>query len=154
MLRHWGTTSLPGDHIHLIVPMVGGIFAEAYAYANLRLIPHTFQLRLSRFSQTYDEVPCVLYLDDRGVLTLDRDDGSISFRRRSNASVPLFIDENNIITLYKAAIKAHDNLPRSLSELARATMDDSNPNMLIRWWCHFLVPRITIFWEGTPEYVA
>jgi hypothetical protein len=67
---------LPGRHIHLAVPMVGGFFAEAYGYANLPLIRHTFQLRLSRFSEVHDERFCALYLDAQSVLKLESGAGS------------------------------------------------------------------------------
>jgi len=67
---------LPSRHIRLVVPRVGGFFAEAYAYADLPLLRHTFHLRLSRFSEVYDEKFCALYLDTQGVLRLESDDGS------------------------------------------------------------------------------
>src|SRR5271165_6160453 len=66
---------LPSRHIRLVVPRVGGFFAEAYAYADLPLLRHTFHLRLSRFSEVHDEKFCALYLDTQGVLRLESDDG-------------------------------------------------------------------------------
>jgi hypothetical protein len=140
----------PGDHIRLAVPIVGGFFAEAYAYANLTLIGHTFQLRLSRFAQVYDEVACVLYLDPHGVLKLDRDDGYGFARWRPNLSAPLFSDNHAVTPLYEAVIKAHDNLPRTLADFARTTTGDDDPNKLIIWWCRLLAPRITIFGSERP----
>ncbi|MDR3570608.1 MAG: hypothetical protein P4L81_00185, partial [Candidatus Pacebacteria bacterium] len=69
----------PGMHIRLVVPMVGGFFAEAYAFANLPLQEHTFHLRFSRFTEVFDEVFCALYLDSSRVLHLeDRGDSSKS----------------------------------------------------------------------------
>ena len=75
-------TGLRGNHIRLAVPFVGGFFAEAYAYANLPLSPHILDLRLSRFSEVYDEIRCLLHLDANGILKLEKEKRpSDSFQR-------------------------------------------------------------------------
>ncbi len=80
-------TALRGNYIHLAVARVGGFFAEAYAYSNLPLISHTFLLRLSRFSDVYDEIRCRLYLDANRVLRLEKNEGP---------NRPLFKSESSI----------------------------------------------------------
>ena len=70
----------PGSHISLAVPRGGGFFADAYAFANLPIIEHTFHLRFSRFTDVYDEVFCALALDSNGSLRLtDRGSSTIRF---------------------------------------------------------------------------
>src|SRR5208282_5389622 len=68
-------------------PVWEGFFAEAYAYSNLPLISHTFLLRLSRFSDVYDEIRCRLYLDANRVLRLEKNEGP---------NRPLFKSESSI----------------------------------------------------------
>ena len=63
--------ALTGHHIRLAVPSGQGFFAEAYRYANLPLAAHSFNLRLSRFSEVYDEISCRLFLDNQGALKLE-----------------------------------------------------------------------------------
>jgi hypothetical protein len=85
-------TALRSNHIRLAVPFRGGFFAEAYAYANLPLSPHAFDLRLSRFSEVYDEIRCLLNLDADGVLKLENQrvpDRTLSRSGTSIAAPPL-----------------------------------------------------------------
>ena len=144
--------ALPGHHIRLVVPMVGGFFAEAYAYANLPLVPHTFRLRFSRFDQVFDETPCLLYLDTKGVLKLEPDEGTYLTRRFMRSISVLSADrEAKFVPLYDAAILIHDQMPRSVADLGHETYAKGDPNKLIIWWCYFLSPRLTVFSEEKPS---
>ena len=87
----WPQRGAHSDHMRLVVPMVGGFFAEAFDYAKLPLVPHTFKLRLKRFSDVYDDVLCRLLVSDRGFLKLERIDG-LAMPRSSSASTQETLD--------------------------------------------------------------
>jgi hypothetical protein len=53
----------------------------------LPLIQHAFILRQSRFSEIYDEIPCLLYLDANGVLRLEKGGGSNRPLSKSESSI-------------------------------------------------------------------
>jgi hypothetical protein len=144
------TRALPDSHIHLAVPRTGGFFAEAFQFANLPLISHSLTLRLARYSTVFDAVPCILRLDDRGSLKLERDEGSVVSSRRPSIPIAGYMDAD-LLSLYDAAVRANDSLPREMGDFGRETFAKDDPNALLVWWCNLLAPRLTIFGKQLPS---
>lgn len=71
---------------------------------------------------------------------------------RSN-SVPNSVHDRNLslVTLYDAAVRAHDRLPRKYADFGRETFAKDEPDALIVWWCYLLSHRMTIFGVEAPS---
>ncbi len=100
--------ALAGRHIGLAVPQVGGFFAEAYSFARLPLTAHSFNLRLSRFSEVYDEISCRLFIDNQGLLKLESslDSGRDELEIKDRASLEAWLKGQSAEVAVAIAMRA------------------------------------------------